>query len=365
MVLEVPDKTDTMASYNFLNYAYLGNTIWQYIAVLFILLSTFILAKITYYLIKHYLKRLSAKTETKMDDVLVSTIERPLVFLLLIIGVYYAVIVLTLPLAVKAFFANVVKLLITMDIAYFIYRFVDAVIAEYLVPMTSRSHSRLDDQLVPIIRKTVKVFIIILAFVIILNNFGYNVTSLLAGLGIGGLAFALAAKDTLGNIFGSITIFADKPFQIHDKVKIGDTAGIVQEVGMRSTRIKTYDGTIVTVPNSDIVNAKIENVSKTSKWKIRQDIGVVYGTSARKLEGAISIIKDILKRNKNVDDDFNVHFAEFAAYSLVIKVSYWLLKTDYKERMDILNDINFEIKRKLEKAKIEMAFPTQTVYLEK
>jgi MscS family membrane protein len=203
----------------------------------------------------------------------------------------------------------------------------------------------------------------IIAIVMILRAMGFEVTGLLAGLGIGGLAFALAAKDMLANLFGGVTILSDKPFKLGDRIKVAGYDGWVKEIGLRSTRIMTLDGFLMIIPNSMVANSAIENVSEEDKRKVVMTIGVEYSTTQAKMKKAKEIIERVVKKNKDTDDKALVSFTEFADSSLNFLVIYWIKNLD-----DILgakHNINMEIKKEFEKAKISMAFPTRTVHLKK
>lgn len=340
---------------------FMGNTIGVYFLVFGILLFTFILAKVAMWIFKGFMREITRATKSKFDDMFVDIIEEPFVFLIIILGIVYSSTFLEMSDKVQGMFGNVLMFLIIANVAYFVMKIIDVSIVYYLAPLAEKSKSKLDDALIPILRKVVKVFVVLVTFVLILNNFGLDVSSLIAGLGIGGLAFALAAKDSLANIFGSVVIFTDKPFEQGDAVSVAGVSGTVKEVGVRSTIIKTYDGTEVTIPNSKLADSVIENISRTPKRKISMVVGLTYGTSNVKLKKAMSIINDILSSEKIVEG-INVHFTEFGAYSLNVKVTYWIKSTLYATRMETVNNINLKIKEKLEKEKIDMAFPTQTVY---
>jgi MscS family membrane protein len=199
---------------------------------------------------------------------------------------------------------------------------------------------------------------------------GYDITSLIAGLGIGGLAFALAAQPLLSNLFGGLAIIADKPFQIGDRVRIDQKyEGTVKEIGMRSTVIKTYNDTLVTIPNSMIASTAIENLSIGNNKSVRFtfNIGLEYGTSNEKLEEAIDIIKHILETNKNVVQGSEsapfAAFTEFKDSSLNIAGGYTIVSPDVIGKTR--TEINLEIKKRFEKAHIKFAFPTHTIHMKK
>jgi len=195
---------------------------------------------------------------------------------------------------------------------------------------------------------------------------GYNVSSLLAGLGIGGLAVALALQDTLSNFFGSVFIFLDRPFMVGDWVKIGDIEGIVEDIGFRSTRIRTWLKTLVSIPNKNVANATIDNWSRMPRRRVFQTIGVTYETTADQMEQAVKEIKKIIENDPGVDKDFIVvKFSEFGDSSLNITVIYFTIDTTLAGHLETKERINLAIMRKLLDLGLSIAFPTMSIYLEK
>jgi len=200
----------------------------------------------------------------------------------------------------------------------------------------------------------------------VLNLFGYDIGALVAGLGIGGLALALAAQDPLSNFFSSLSIIADKPFKVEDVIKFGEIEGVIKDIGMRTTRIETFFGTIISVPNSTLAKANVENMSKRETRRADGKIGVIYSTSTKQLEKGVGLIKDIIKKEKNAQGDFRAFFTEFDDSSLRIEYRYYVKNpTDYGFFLETKDRVNRNIKDAFEKEGIEMAFPTQTLYLHK
>lgn len=342
---------------------YLGNTVFQYLIFFAIIIGSIVVGRIIYYISKKILRVKAEKTKNKLDDVIIDVIEKPLVFLIFIIGLIVALRTLTLSESFDGVASNVAQILITLDIFWFMIAFVDALIVGYITPLTAKTKSDLDDMLVPLIRKLIKTVLIVIAIIIIIDNFGYNVTSLIAGLGIGGLAFALAAKDMLANLFGGVSIMTDKPFKIGDRIKVEGYDGWIKEIGLRSTRMNTLDGFQMIVPNAIIANSILENVSKEKERKVKMVIGVEYGTTMKKMEEAKKILEDVIKKNKHTKSESKVNFTEFADSSLNFLIIYWI--KDLNKILEAKHTVNMEIKRQFEKAKIDMAFPTTTVHLKK
>lgn len=230
----------------------------------------------------------------------------------------------------------------------------------------AKTASNMDAMLVPIARKTIQVMIAIVALLLIAQHLsGKNMASILTGLGVGGLAIALAAQETIKNFFGSIVICADKPFELNERIKTDGIDGTVEHVGFRSTRIRTLEGHLLTVPNGELANKSIENVTRRPHIKRMFYIDITYNTSPEKVELALEIIKELLDHHEGMHDDFppRVCFDELAAFSLKIMVIFWYRPADYWALKAFNERLNLELLRRFNAAGIEFAFPTQTLYL--
>ena len=339
------------------------NTIGEWAIALLILLGSFVLAKLIYWVFGNIVKVATKKTKTKIDDIIVDMLEEPIIFGLTIFGLWYGFRQLAFPDTINHWINTVYMVMIAITVTWLIARLVDAIIKEYLVPLAEKTESTMDDQMIPVVRKGLRAVIWVLGIIVALNNAGYNVSALLAGLGIGGLAMAMAAKDTVANIFGGITIFTDKPFKINDRVKLNGFDGNVTEIGIRSTRLKTLEGRIVTIPNSKFTDGMVENVSVEPSRKVTLNLGLVYDTPAAKMEEALVLLKEIAAANISLEENTVVGFNNFGDFALGILFIYYI-----KSGEDIIGTqsaINLEIMRKFEKHGLEMAFPTQTVYTKK
>ncbi len=344
---------------------YFGNTLWQYLLFSIVFIASFIAAKIIFYLLKTHLKRVAERTKTRLDDMVIKVIQGPLVLGVIIIGLSFGIQLLTLPLSVLSFLSTVFSVLISLTILWFIIRFVDVLIDEYLRPVAIKTEGTLDDELVPMLKKILRALILIFGLISIASNFGYDITALITGLGIGGIAVALAAQDTLGNMFGGLSIFLDRPFAIGDRVRINEKIyGDVVDVGFRSSKIKNLDNNIIVIPNSVISKSVIENYVRPSK-KIKQTfkIGLTYDTPPEKVEEAVKIIKRSIKGVEGVtNDEPLVWFTEFGDFSLNLLCIYWIRSLDYWGTTK--HEINLRILKGLSKAGIEIAYPTQTLYIQ-
>jgi MscS family membrane protein len=351
-----------------LDKTFLGNSLWQYLGFAGVILATLIVRMIVRRFLDVWLKKLAERTATDADDYILAAFRKPAFFLVYIVGIYVALEVLTLPtepIDLPRFMYALFTSLLIVTAAWFLYSATN-ILGIYLKRFTDKTESKLDDQLVPIVRKMCRVVILLLALVMIIQNLGYSVGSLLAGLGLGGLAFALAAKDSLANIFGSVTIFTDRPFQIGDWVKVSGAEGYVEDVGFRSTRIRTFEKTLVTIPNSKIADSAIENMDARPIRRVKMNIGVTYDTTADQMETALEAIREILRTHDGVSQDYwLVYFTDFGASSLDIFMYYFTKSKVWAEYLKVRQDVNLKIMRKLEQLGLEFAFPSQTVYLKR
>lgn len=342
-----------------------GNTLWQYLLFSLTVIASFLVGKVVYYLLKNRVQKMAERTEMQFDDILVKILQGPLVLTIVIIGLMAGLGFLTLPEDMALFVSNVLSVLISLAIIWFAIRLSDAVIDAYMHPFTAKTETKLDEELLPILKKGVKALILIFGAITIIGNFGYDITAMITGLGIGGIAIALAAQETLGNMFGGITIFTDRPFGIGDRVKVGDVYGDVVDVGMRSSKIKNLDNNIVVIPNSVLSKSIVENYTRPSK-KLKQSftMGLTYDTKPDKIDEAVKIIKEAIQGVKGVTkDEPLIWFTEFGDFSLNLLCIYWIKSLKYWGTTK--HEINTEILRGLNKAGIDIAFPSQTIYLEK
>ena len=349
---------------------YVGNTLWQWAGLMGVLVASFVAGRILAFLLERQARRLERAGRLRVLSLLLRCVAGPVKLLVLAGGLYFASTFMSLagPTGLQVFWVQACKTLAVLAAGWFIFRLVD-LIEHFLLHWTSKTDTQLDDQLVPLVRKSLRVFVVIVAALFIAQNiFSWDIGALVAGLGIGGLAFALAAKDTLANLFGSVTIFADRPFHLGDRIQVGGKEGMVEEVGFRSTRIRTLDGHLVTIPNAIIATETIQNVSRRAYLKRSMEVTVTYDTPPEKLQRGVEILKEMLEARKEhfpEDRPPRVHFTDFAAVSLNIGVTYWFAPPDWAAYLDFNHELNMELLRRFHEEGIEFAFPTQTVYVKR
>ncbi len=341
-----------------------GNTAWRLGLFFLLLLLTFVARKLALLIFDNWLHRAARKTAWTFDDKLVPALAGPIGAMVFVIGFFLAVSSLSLSenlevISLRIFQAS------TMTVLFWgLLRLVD-VGAEVLVGVAQEREMGIY-HFIPLIKKTARVFLIVVAVVLVVQNLGYSVGSLLAGMGIGGLALALAAQESLSNFFGSVSLVADRPFKVGDWIQVGDRVdGDVEEIGLRSTKVRTWAKSQLTIPNKILANEIIENWSRMPKRRVKQYVGVTYSTSPENMQGLVDDIRALLRADEGVNQDFIlVNFTDFGESALQILVYYFTSTTAWLEHMDIRQRINLKIMQAVEGRGSSIAFPTRTVFLE-
>jgi len=352
----------------FLDEKYYHNTVLEWLIALGIILGGVIVAKILYWFTSTVIKKITAKTKTKLDDLLIDKLEKPVIFIVIIAAYYWAISYLNFPTGLGGDIKGMEKFLfklstfaIVIDITWMVSRTLDAVVEEYVVPLTEKSESDFDDQVLPIMRKGIRAVIWIMGIIIGMDNLGIDITAMIAGLGIGGLALALAAQDMVKNIFGGIMIFLDKPFKIGERIQINGFDGTVEEVGLRSTRVRTLEGRLLIINNSTFSENTVINVTAEHTRKVVLNLGMTYDTTPEQMQQSMDILKQIIVEHEILDiEETSIGFNAFGDFALGILFIYRI-----KKEADILGtqtDINLEILKKFNDEGLEFAFPTQTVF---
>lgn len=341
-----------------------GNTVGSLIAFAVTLMAGFILSKLVTLLFRGRLQEWAQRTATPFDDTVLLMLERPLALFLLGVGARTSIAFLALPESMDRLLSNVLTVVLTVFVAWGITRVLDAIRIVFIDPRVLASETKLDDQLVPIADRSLKVVIWSLAILIAFSNLGYDILSLLTGLGIGGLAVAMAAQATLSNLLGSVTIFADQPFQVDDYIEVSGFRGVVTEVGLRASRLRTVEGYIVNIPNASVVDQPVVNHTIDGRWRHDLKLGLVYDTDHEQLTRAMELLEQILEEHDGVED-YVVRFTDFGDSALEISVAFFVPDGDIAVFLDTRSQVNLDIKRAFDEAGLSFAFPSMSVYLEK
>ncbi len=340
---------------------FFGNRILDYIIALATLFLSLLFVKVVVRAFIKRLKKLAEKTTTKFDDLLVKILERIVLPGLYISCVYLGLKTLKMSSGIEGVINALQLVVVTFFATRIIVMFISYSFNIYLAkkqkdPTLVRS---LDGMM-----NVVKFLIWAMAVVILLDNLGYKVSTIIAGLGIGGIAVAIAAQALLKDFFSYFSIVFDRPFKLGDFIIIGDFMGTVEYIGIKTTRLRSLGGEQVIFSNTDLTDSRVRNYKLMEKRRVLFRIGVTYQTPLSKLKETPKIIENIIKNTPNTAFDRS-HFFSYGDFSLIFEVVYFVLSPDYNKYMDIQQEINFAIKEEFEKCSIEFAYPTQTLYLQK
>jgi len=347
----------------FLNQTYFGNTIESYLIALGIFLGAVIIIFIFKKVVLSRLRKWAETTDTKIDDFFVRGLEKSVIPVLYVLAFYLSV--KTLMLHPKA--ERVIDVISVILATFFIIKMITSAFRFGLhsyIKMKAEAEEDAERRIKQIrgITAIVSFFIWVLGFVFLLDNLGFQITTVIAGLGIGGIAIALAAQAILGDLFSYFVIFFDRPFEIGDFIVIGEFRGNIEYIGIKTTRIRSLSGEQLVFGNSDLTSSRLQNFKRMDKRRVVFKLGVVYQTPAEKLEEIVKAVEQIITDNPDVTFDRG-HFASFGSFSLDFEFVYFVLSSDYKNYMDIQQVVNLAIFKKFEAEKIDFAYPTQTVNL--
>jgi len=338
-----------------------GNTIENWGISILIILVTVIVTKLVAVFNKRVLKKFTEKTANKLDDIIYDAFESPILFVIMLVGIWIAIHRLVYPDKFVTAVDSAYKILIVLTATWFFVRLSNCLIEVYWIRRANNKAHII--RMAPIVKRSILVVIWTIGIVMALSNVGVNITALLGTLGIGGIAFALAAQDTVKNIFGAFTIITDKPFSIGDTIRIDNFEGTVIDVGVRSTKMRDYDKRVITFPNYKIADASIINISAEPMRRVVMKIGLTYDTDPQQMNRAMEILRGMSSRVKYVSDrDLVVNFSDFTDSALVITFIYFIEKEGDIGKTS--SDVNMEILTAFNKEGLNFAFPSQTIYLE-
>ena len=314
--------------------------------------------------------RIAVKTSRKLrgDELnifaLLKNIITPLSYAATIGLLFIILLMLQLPSTPLAISAAILKLSLGFCLIWMSYKAANY-FSEYIASLLFKGKNKLNEQLAPLFSRSLKIFTVIAGVLLTVQNLGINVASLLAGFGLGGLAFALAARDTAANLFGSLMIIFDRPFQLGDWIKVGDAEGIVEDIGFRSTRIRTFYNSLISIPNSEVAASQIDNLGARAYRRVYANLSITYDTPPEKIEAFLEGIKNIIKANSYTrKQNYHVIFKEYGDSGLIVMVYFYLRVPDWATELLERQNIYLEILRLAKDLGIEFAFPTQTLHVE-
>ena len=346
---------------SFLNQSFLGNSIWQYISAVIVLIIGIIAVKIFKKIVLSKLKKWTEKTKTVIDDFLLKQSEKIIIPLLYYGSVYLAVTSLTLNYKIEKFIDYASIILVT----FFVIRLITSIINVGLeVYLGRRGTAESKRKELKGITSILNILIWLFGIMFLLENLGFNIGTIIAGLGIGGIAIALAAQTILGDLFSYFVIFLDRPFEIGDFIVVGDKSGAVEYIGIKSTRLRAIGGEQLVISNKDLTDSRIHNYKKMEKRRVVFNLGVTYQTTVDQLAAIPKIVKETIEEQNEVTFD-RAHFATYGDSSLNFECVYYVIGADYTKYMDIQQAINLKIYKEFEKLGVEFAYPTRTVFISK
>jgi MscS family membrane protein len=339
-----------------------GIPAWQYVASLIYIFLAFIVARLADWVLGSFLKKWAARTRTTVDDVLLRLVKGPVKVVAFVILLHLGLRVFQWPEWFNKFVSKSLLIVVALSLTYVALRAIDVLASHWKRRTAAAEDKVFDEQLLPIMRNSLKVFVVVVAVLLTSQHLGLNITSLIASLSIGGLAIGLAAQDTLANLFGAVSVFADKPFRVGDRIRVDGVEGDVEAIGMRSTRLRTLDGHLVAIPNKAVGNATITNITRRATIRSVMNIGLTYDTPADKVKRAIALLEEIY-RAEPMTKDVVITFNKFADSALNIEVVHIWNSTDGKAQLKGLQAMNLRVKEVFDREGIEFAFPTQTIYV--
>lgn len=346
------------------DYVFAGNEVWRIAMMSFIILASLLFGKILKVILHRFYSRMQAAGR-KLLSVSAEAASQSVTFLIFSFGLRIAISFLVVPESFEGLLNTSVEVLIVLAIGLFAYRQVN-VMDVWLAGFAKEDSANIDDMLIPIVGKSLRVVVVILVILQAAQTLSNQpITSILAGIGIGGLALGLAAQDTIKNFFGSLMIFADKPFNVGELINLEDKLGVIDEVGVRTTKIRTLDGHQLTVPNGNLANMTIHNIGKRPFIRRVFNVTITYDTPPEKVERAVQILRELLDNHEGMKEDFppRVYFDNLNADSLNLQCFYWYHPPDYWKYMRFSEYINLEILKRFNEEGIDFAFPTQTIHL--
>ncbi len=342
-----------------LTQSYYGNTLLQYIIAAAILVISFFAIRLTKYFVSKHVVRINAAEEKALKFKLYN-INKHLIPFLYLGAIYLCIESLTIPKNIEKIISNTFIIITT----WYIIRFASQVVKYILSGFIDKSDNESDKKKIKALTSLFNVIVYVLGLLFLLNNLGVNITAIVAGLGIGGIAVALAAQAVLGDLFSYFVIFFDRPFEIGDSITVDTKVGTVEKIGIKSTKIRSLTGELIIISNSNLTNARVHNFKALKKRRAAFNIGVKYETKLEQLKAIPGLVENIISSCEKAEFD-RCSLNNFGDFSLNFEVVFFYDSPDYKEYMNAQTGINFAIIEEFEKQKIEFAYPTQTLFLNK
>ena len=344
---------------------FLGIPRWQYVASLLYLILAFSVSRAMDWLIRNRLKHWASKTDTEWDDILVKLAEGPVKAITLVFLIHIGLELYNWPLWLEINISRLSLIVGAVALTFIALRVIDLAVAAWRRQPKQGGDVAFNDQFVLLIGKLLKAVLILITSLTLLGNLGVDITAILGSVSVLGLAFGLAAQDSVANLFGAVAVFVDKPFKVGDRIKVGsDVDGVVEAMGLRATQVRNADGFLITLPNKSVGNNTVINVSARPSIRTVLNYGLTYDTPAHRIDFAASLLRSIFTAH-SLTGECQVTFNRFDASALNIEVNHQCLTRDLPTYQTALHGLNLQVKERFDAEKLEFAFPTQTVFLKK
>lgn len=344
-----------------LDYPFYHNTVFNWILAVAVAIAVYFISRIIKAILMKQLNKLVSVAKNGWTENSVKIVDRIHPLFLLVVAIYSGTIILELPKNTTSVFQKVLFIALLLQIARVVSQAIESFIEHYRRARIERNAAAVT--MLSSVSLLLRILMWVLLLLLALDNFGVNVTTLVAGLGVGGIAVALAVQNILGDIFASFSIVLDKPFVIGDFIIVDDHLGTVENVGLKTTRIRSLSGEQLVFSNDDLLRSRIRNYKRMYERRVVFTIGVIYQTPLEKVEAIPGMLKGIVENEQSVRFD-RAHFKEYGAYALNYEIVYWVLNPDYNIYMDIQQAINLNIYKRFDQEGIEFAYPTQLLYFQ-
>ena len=339
-----------------------GNTVTRYVIAVLLLVIAFLLRRVVTIVIFGFFRKLAARTKTTLDDKMFPALEDPVAALIVISGIMSALKVLKLSPTGDAALSYAITVSYSLGMFWLFLRAFDTLL-DHLQSAAKEKQMGIA-AFMPWIKKTLIAIFVVFGGLMIAQSLGADVKAFLAGLGIGGLAFALAAQDTIANVFGSIVVAIDQPFKVGEFVQIGSLKGTVEDIGLRSTKLRTPERTLIFIPNKSVASDPVTNYTRMPQRRVDLSIGLTYDTTPEAMEAILGDFREILKNDPDVHQEFFLaNFSGYGAFSLDITIIYFANDPNFAKALELRERINLKYMRAVNARGLSFAFPTQTLHV--
>jgi MscS family membrane protein len=332
----------------------LGEPLWKYVASLIYILLAFYAAKVIDFITRVWLSKITAKTQTKLDDLLLGLLRGPIKVVVFVLLLNIGLNIFDWSFGARVYLSKGFILIAAASLTYLVVKVLGLMLQNWKRRHEQEGDRKFNDQLFSVIRISLNTFIIIVAVLVTAQNLNINITAAIASLSIGGLAVGLAAQDTLGNLFGAVAVFVDKPFRVGDQIKLDGAEGTVETVGLRSTRLRNPEGQLVAIPNKTMGNVIITNLTRRAHIKTVLNFSLARSLPAAKVKRALELLEEVY-RGHPMTQDVWVSFNQFTASGLNIMVVHWWKGTDHKKYLSGMQEMNLAVKERFDTEQISFS----------